>query len=354
MRESKGEQILDELKADISAGRYGAAGAPFVTMRELCGRYDVALKTAFRIMSRLHQDGIIEKSGRGYCIAGKLPEMRRNGRPLLLGFLATCLESPYFAKLATHAEELAHSIGASLIIASSNYDFETERERLGMFCEQGVAGVLVCPWASNAEQESFYRTLPVPYVLLGRRLESFECDAVLVNNQKAAYEMGGHLLEGGPEEFAYIGLRGKKYDNRLNGFRSRLLEAGVTLDDRNVLWLEYGDRDGCRKAMTELLSRRRKGRLAVFCYHDLFALRLNNVCHELGLDVPGDVMVAGFDDLPSASESWPPLTSVSYPVKGMVQLAFESLYTRIRFGGKQEGFARYLDSELVIRKSTTP
>ena len=354
MRENKGEQILSELKGDICSGRYGVAGEPFMTMRELCQRHGIALKTAFRIISRLHQDGIIEKSGRGYCIAGKLPEVRKNGRPLLLGFLATCLESPYFAKLATHAEELAHSIGASLIIASSNYDFDTERERLGMFCGQGVAGVLVCPWASNAEQESFYRTLPVPYVLLGRRLESFECDAVLVNNQKAAYEMGGHLLEGGAEEFAYIGLKGKKFDSRLSGFRSRLLEAGVTLGDRNVLWLEYGDREGCRKAMEELLSRRRNGRLAVFCYHDLFALRLNNVCHELGLEVPGDVMIAGFDDLPSAAESWPPLTSVSYPVKGMVQLAFESLYTRIRFGSKQDGFARYLDSELVIRKSTQP
>ncbi len=351
---NKGSQILEELREGISAGRYGMAGEPFMTMRELCDRYGVALKTAFRIISRLHQDGIIEKSGRGYRIAGNLPEMQRNGRPLLLGFLATCLESPYFAKLATHAEELAHSIGASLIIASSNYDFETERERLGMFCEQGVAGILLCPWASNAEQEAFYRTLPVPYVLIGRRLESFECDAVLVNNQKAAYEMGGHLLKGGAEEFAYIGLRGKKYDSRLSGFRSRLLEAGISLNDNNVLWLDYGDREGCRMAMTKLLSQKCKGRLAVFCYHDLFALRLNNVCHELGLDVPNDVMVAGFDDLPSAAESWPPLTSVSYPVKGMVQLAFESLYTRIRFGSKQEGFARYLDSELVIRKSTTP
>ncbi len=353
MKENKSGQILEELRKEISSGRYGVAGESFMTMRELCDRYGIALKTAFRIISRLHQDGIIEKSGRGYRIAGKLPEIRKNGRPLLLGFLATCLESPYFAKLATHAEELAHSIGASLIIASSNYDFETERERLGMFCEQGVAGILLCPWASNAVQEAFYRTLPVPYVLIGRRLESFECDAVLVNNQKAAYEMGGHLL-GGAEEFAYIGLRGKKFDSRLSGFRSRLLEAGAALEERNVLWLDYGDREGCRRAMTELLSRRRNGRLAVFCYHDLFALRLNNVCHELGIDVPSEVMIAGFDDLPSAAESWPPLTSVSYPVKGMVQLAFESLYTRIRFGGRQEGFARYLDSEIVIRKSTTP
>ena len=104
MKENKSGQILEELRKEISSGRYGVAGESFMTMRELCDRYGIALKTAFRIISRLHQDGIIEKSGRGYRIAGKLPEIRKNGRPLLLRFLATCLESPYFAKLATHAE----------------------------------------------------------------------------------------------------------------------------------------------------------------------------------------------------------------------------------------------------------
>ena len=161
---TKTDKILRELLTDLAAGKLGVPGDRFLTTRELTTLKDVSLKTAF-------------------------------------------LESPYFAKLACHAEEFAHSIGASLIIASSNYDFKTECERLKMFCRQGVSGIMICPWASTPEEESFYNTLDVPYVMLGRRLESVDCDAVLVNNQKAAQQMAEHLIEQGIKEFAYIGLQ---------------------------------------------------------------------------------------------------------------------------------------------------
>ena len=77
-----------------------------------------------------------------------------------------------------------------------------------------------------------------------------------------------------------------------------------------------------------------------------------NLCHRMGLAVPEEIAVAGFDDLPAAAESYPPLTSVSYPVRDMARLAFESLYARIRFGGIGGGILRYLDSRLIVRGST--
>ena len=68
--------------------------------------------------------------------------------------------------------------------------------------------------------------------------------------------------------------------------------------------------------------------------------------------MPDDVAVAGFDDLPAAAETYPPLTSVSYPVKDMARLAFESLYARIKFKTVGGGVRRYLDSKLIVREST--
>ena len=199
MRKTKTERIVEELKNGIAAGEFGGSGGRFLTTREICERKQVSLKTAFHILTRLREDGILEKVGRDYRLASVFTPAGKTEKPLLIGFLATCLESPYFAKLAGHAEEFAHSIGASLIIASSNYDFETECERLKMFCRQGVAGILICPWASTPEQETFYSQLPVPYVMLGRKLESADCDAVLVNNQKAAQTTARHLLEQGTQ-----------------------------------------------------------------------------------------------------------------------------------------------------------
>ncbi|MBR4222461.1 MAG: substrate-binding domain-containing protein [Victivallales bacterium] len=104
--------------------------------------------------------------------------------------------------------------------------------------------------------------------------------------------------------------------------------------------------------MHRLLTKRRTGRLGLFCYHDLFAIRAINLCHQLGIQVPAEVAIAGFDDLPAAAETYPALTTVSYPVQDMARLAFETLYTKIRFGKLGGGISRYLDSELVIREST--
>jgi len=353
MTETKTERIIRELKAGIVSGELGHSGDRFLTTRELCALKNISLKTAFGILTRLKAEGILEKRGRDHRIAAVLPRSGEGGRPLLIGFLATCLESPYFARLACDAEELAHSIGASLIIASSNYDFDTECERLKMFCRQGVAGILICPWASTPAQETFYQTLPVPYVMLGRKLETVECDAVLVNNQNAAQKTARHLIEQGLTEFAYIGQQGKLNDQRLFGFRAELAAAGFTLQNSNILRVDGQNPERCRAEILSLLERKRRSRLGLFCYHDLFAIRALGLCHQLGLRVPSDVAIAGFDDLPAAAETWPPLTSVSYPVRDMARLAFETLYARIKFGRLGGGVCRYLDSKLIVRESTS-
>lgn len=348
----KTENIVRELLEGVASGALGCPGDIFMTTRALAMKKEVSLKTAFRILCRLKGEGILEKVGRCYRIASLTPQFRPGNSRMLLGFMATCLESPYFAKLACHAEEFAHSVGAGLIIASSNYDFETECERLGMFCRQGVGGILICPWASTPEQEAFYTALPVPYVMLGRRLETVECDAVLVNNQKAAQKMAAHMILQGIREFAYIGQSGKLHDQRLFGFRAGLMEQGFSLPENRVLRADYNSPEKCRSDIRKLLKKKWKGTLGIFCYHDLFATRTINLCHEIGITVPGEVAVAGFDDLPVASEICPTLTSVSYPVKDMARLAFESLYTRIRFKTLSGGICRYLDSKVVVRNST--
>ena len=348
---SKSEKILQEIYSDLQSGLLGAPDSRFLTTRELVSQKGISLKTAFRIIEKLRDSGVIRKVGRDYRIVRVKPIQKQENR-MLLGFVATCLESPYFAKLACQAEELAHSIGASLIIASSNYDFKTECERLQMFCRQGVAGVIICPWASTPQEESFYQTLDVPYVMLGRCPETISCDAVLVDNQRAAQQMAEHLVQQGCREFAYIGQSGKRNDKRLLGFRAGLLEHGILLDQENILRSDYHSAEKSRFEIQQLLERKHSGRLGIFCYHDLFATRTLNLCHELGIKVPEEVSVAGFDDLPVASEIYPSLTTISYPVNDMARIAFETLYTRIKFHTSGGGICRYLDSELVIRKST--
>ncbi len=350
----KTEEVVREMLGELSQGKYGVPGDRFIASRELALQKGVSPKTAFRVVENLRDCGVIRKAGRDYRIERLFPRPEPgNDSGMLIGFLATCLDNPYFAKLASCAEEFAHGIGASLIIASSNYDFRKEQERLQMFCRQGVSGILICPCCTTAQDEKFYKTLPVPYVMLGRALEHEKCDAVLVNSQKAAQEMAKHLIVQGIRDFAYVGQAGIKNDKRLTGYRAGLLEGGIAQDEKMIVCTDNYDPARCRKDILALLEKRQGKRpLGIFCYHDLLAIRVLNLCHELGISVPGQVAVAGFDDLPAASETYPALTTVSYPVNNMARIALETLYAKIRLSPGEGGVKRYLNSKLMIREST--
>lgn len=347
------DRVIEELLQEIASGRHGSFGAPFLTTRELAAYKKISLKTAFAVLIRLRELGVLEKSGRRNLLHNAVPVQASSpGKRLLIGLVVTSLESPYFAKLAKYAEEFAHSIGAGLLIASSNYDFSVERERLEMFCQQGAAGLLICPWA-NGEEELFYRTLPVPAVMIGRRLERLRADTVLVNNQLAAQNVAVHLAEEGYREFAYIGQEGTPHDPRLSGFRFGLMESGFSLPQENIIRLHYGDRESLDAGIVDLLERRH-GPLGLFCYHDLFASAAVSACLRRGVRIPEELGIAGFDDLPIAAELYPPLTSVRYPLKDMARIACETLFARINLGmGKAgDGVYRTLDTELIVREST--
>ncbi len=346
-RYPKAERIEKELQLEIADGRHGTVGTPFMTTRELMTYKNVSLKTAHRILGRLCAGGLLEVQGKRYYLKGSVEKRERP----VIGLLLTRLDTPYFSNLASHLEEMTRELGAEISIAVSDYNTELERCRLESFCRNGVAGIIACPWGVE-ENEAVYRDLPVPWVLIGRRLKQTESDAILVDNVKAAQSVAKHLLEAGCEDFLYVGPRNLEDDPRLQGFRLGLLAAGRKLRAEDVFPAEEGMEDDMRSLRNRLSGAEKK--TGVFCYHDLYAARVVNLCHEEKLSIPDRVAVAGFDNLPIAAAIYPPLTTVSYPLRDIARMACEILFTRIRCQRVGGGTARYLDSMLIVRESTLP
>ena len=348
---AKIDQLFSELSAEFTEAAYGKVGDKFLTVRELALRKNVSLKTAFAIFNVLKEHGLIVKEKKNYFV-NSLVSVRKNiGGMRLIGCIVTTLGSPYFATLVRCLEEAVHQFGACLLVASSEYDFQREKERIEAFVARGVSGIFVCPWADESEEE-FYRTVPVPMVMIGRKLKSIQQETVIVNNQSAAQRVAAHLIDAGCEHFAYVGQSVSKRDERLFGFRAELTEQGRELPAENIIHTDYRDHQKSLADIEALLDRKRDGRLGIFCYHDLFASRVMMLCHKKGIDVPGEVAVAGFDDLPIAEELSPPLTTVRYPVESIARIAAESLYTLLKLGGGYENTCSYVNAELVVRGST--
>ena len=345
----KSERVKLELEGEILSGKYGVPGSLFITTRDLVAKKDVSLRTAHQIIGALRDDAFLELKGKRNYLRKPLPATSASGR-LLIGLLVSCLENPFFSMLARELEQHCRELGAELIIAASNYSAQCEKEKLEMFYRQGVSGIVACPWAI-LENREYYLNLPVPFVLIGRKLEHAKADTVLVNSQLATQQVAEHFVECSYRNFGYIGPEDIQQDSRLQGFRAGLHNFGYSLPEENILQFSNVNSNDDLAQLSNLIKRH-KDKTAIFCFHDLFAVRALNICHRLRVNIPEQVALAGFDNLPIASQTYPAITSVGYPVRDMACIALEILQAKLKSPTKNEGIVRYLESKLIVRQST--
>lgn len=345
----KSERVKLELEGEILSGTYGVPGSLFITTRNLVAKKGVSLRTAHQIIVGLREDLFLELRGKRNYLRVPLPTTSVR-RKLMIGLLVSCLENPFFNMFARELEQCCREIGLELIIAASNYNAQYEREKLEMFYRQGVSGIVACPWSTRDNQD-FYLNLPVPSVLVGRKLNQVKVDTVMVNSQLAAQRIAEHFIECGYKNFAYISPNGVQQDPRIQGFSGGLLNNGFLLPEENIIRFSNIDSEGDFEQLSSLIKRQ-KEKIAIFCFHDLFAVRALNICHRLRVNVPEQVALAGFDNLPITSQTYPAITSVSYPVRDMANIALEILQAKIKNPSTKEGIVRYLETKLVVRQST--
>lgn len=135
--------------------------------------------------------------------------------------------------------------------------------------------------------------------------------------------------------------------DRLTGFREELAAAGVELAEQDIVEAPF-TRDGGHAAMTELLSRGLSA-TCVFAVTDVMAIGALTALREAGLSVPGDVSLAGFDDIPVVRDLTPPLTTVALPLELLGEHAM-----RLAINPNTSSRSRVvrLSGEVVLRGST--
>ena len=220
----------------------------------------------------------------------------------------------------------------------------------------GIHGLILPPPFCDSEpllkQLAAHSVLAVA-VSSGRPNES--ANSIGIDDQRAAYEMTRHLLSLGHQRLGFIlGDRQQhSSERRLAGFRSAMRDAG--LDPAQMSVLAQGDfsyRSGLDAAESLLAAPERP--TAIFASNDDMAAATVAIAHRMGLDVPSDLAVVGFDDAPLATTIWPELTTVRQPVSAMAGAAVELLvrHLRARRAGKPLPCEHVLMAfELVRRQS---
>ncbi|MFI6819029.1 LacI family DNA-binding transcriptional regulator [Nonomuraea sp. NPDC050328] len=268
------------------------------------------------------------------------------GRHAANGIAFPNLSAPYYAEVLLGYEEVTSELGRSVIILSAGgrgVTPEQVRDLAGR-----VDGLVVHGRTVPADLLAELVDGGLPTVLLAGAPVA-GADLLTTENTGSARLLAEHLLGHGLRRLAFLGgpSGGPDVDERWSAVAAALAAAGAP-PPRPAPLTEYGVA-AARRAALDLLAGPDRPE-ALVCAHDEVALGALAAARELGLDVPGDLAVTGWDDIMAAEHSWPPLTTVRQPLRLLGATAARALDELVS-GARTEPGHRILPTELVLRSS---
>ena len=271
----------------------------------------------------------------------------------VLGVVVPDVTNPFFASMYRGIEDAALPSGYSVVLCNTDGSPERERAQLQMLLERRVDGFILASAYLNDANVRRLRSEGIPHVLVNRYSDERE-DAFVGSDDLAGARMAtehlislghtriGHLC--GPRTISTSALR-------LRGYQAALTTAGLAFDPQLVVESGYREEGGQRAAERLLRLPPDRRPSAIYAINDLAALGVYSATRRLGLRIPQDVAVAGYNDITDAGRLDPPLTTIQVPVLEMGVVAAGILIEQVETGllsSRRVVFA----PQLVVRGST--
>ena len=327
-----------------------------VTIKDVAKRAGVSVATVSRVLNA-SGPASPEAARRIREAAAELRYVPHGGarslitaRSQTLGVLLPDLYGEFFSEVIRGVDQTAQQHGYHLLLSGS-HNGKTEIEA-AMRAMRGRTDGLIA-MSPHLDAQALFENLPasVAVVLLSCEEREGEHHVISIDNARGAADMVRHLVDLGHRRIAIIRGAAGNYDaaERLSGYRQALEDAGCMADPSLQVQGDFTEASGHRAARTLLALP--DPPTAIFCANDSMAIGALSALHELGIRVPGDVTVVGFDDIPLARYMNPPLSSVHVPIFEMGERAARRLIAAL--AGEKSLPPRHerLPTRLVIRAS---
>ncbi|MGH7502563.1 MAG: LacI family DNA-binding transcriptional regulator [Longimicrobiales bacterium] len=327
-----------------------------VTIRDVAKRAGCSVATVSRALNqsgpvradtrRRIEEAVAEMKYRPNVAARSLIT-RRTG---MLGVLLPDLHGEFFSELIRGLDDAAQAHGYHLLLSSS-HDLAEELEAALHGMQGRVDGLVIM--APKLDAATLNALLPrsTPVVLLNSpHARASVCD-LRIDNYGGASSMVSHLASHGHKRIAIITGPTGNHDaeERLTGYRNALAEAGIECDP--ALEIEGDFRTSSGYHATNLLLALADRPSAIFAANDAMALGALSALRDAGVAVPGDIALAGFDDLSSTRYSIPPLSSVHVSISELGARAIASLSEVVANGAPPVEPHEVLSATAVLRRS---
>ena len=327
-----------------------------ITIKDVAREAGVSIATVSRVFNDI---GPVEEGTRKRvrAIARKLKYVpNAAGRSLstkrtdAIGVLLPDLFGEFFSEVLRGSDQTAQQSRYHLVVSSSHNNREEIRAALTMMRGRVDGLVVMSP---QIDSETLNETLPqsLPVVLLNCHVESDRFDALNIDNIGGAYSMTKHLLSHGHTRIAILAGPEDNVDaaERLLGYSAALSEAGIRIDPELQIEGSFSEASGYEAART-LLSRSPRP-TAIFASNDSMAIGALSALRDAGVQVPEEIALAGFDDIPIASYLTPTLTSVQVGIHRLGVKAIETALHAIRNKNVHTKQQILLPTALSLRES---
>ncbi len=360
-REPRYAEITAKLAERIQSGEL-RPDSPVGSESQLCQEFGVSRPTVRRAIAELTSRGlVVAVPGKGTYVCGST--MPSETKPVI-SFIVPHLQTPFTGEVYRGIQSVAEQHGYAVAVYGSDWRIAMENENIRLAVSRGESGTIIFPnWGrSNYADLVDLKKMGFPFVLVDSFFKDLPTDYVVVDNVMGAYEAVEHLIDLGHTNIAHImGKPRAANEARLEGYRQALDHHGIAFRPEMVVSIdqpaykdnEPGEMVGEEETI-ELLSRPNRP-TAIFAGNDFIALGVIKAAGTMGLKVPEDLAIVGFDDLDFAS--WPgiELTTVAQPKVRIGEAAAELLIGKIeaRLRNPNPGIRQIvLPTSLVIRSTS--
>ncbi|MHB1987123.1 MAG: LacI family DNA-binding transcriptional regulator [Acidimicrobiales bacterium] len=341
--------------ADPSKDRMGRR----VTIRDVAELAKVSLGTVSNVMNKPSlvapstRERVLEAIGATGFIRSTAAHQLRGGRSRSIGVVIPDAANPFFTEMVRGAEGVLLEAGYVLFLCSTDESLPREALYLHLLEEQRVDGLLITPVGRDLSPITALVERGIPAVLLNHADPSGSLCSVTVDGVRGGELAVTHLFEQGHRPVAFVNgpLSIRQCAERRSGARrvARRLRLEESLVHLTVpaLTVECGE-----AVVAELLELTPRPR-GVMCANDLLALGVLRGLAARSIEIPGEVAVAGYDDVTFAAALAPALTSVRQPKLELGLTAAQLILEEIRSGAHTHREVRF-EPELVVRASSGP
>jgi LacI family transcriptional regulator len=288
----------------------------------------------------------------GY-IPNTLARGLRSKQTKTLALVVTDITNPFFTLMARGVEDVAGASNYTVIYCNTDESEEKEEKYVNLLAQRQVDGVLLVPSCGKVKTIKFLLSNKINVVALDRRVSGVKIDSVRSDSEDGAYRLVMLLIGLGHQQIAMITgpMDVSTSVDRVAGYRRALIESGLG-DNEQIYYGEFNQH--CGYEFTQQAMTRSPKPTAIFGANNFIAIGITQALRDSRLDVPGDVSVVAFDDLPEAMLVSPFLTFVAQPAYEMGRMATELLLKRI--SGELSGATQklVLPAAIIERGSTAP